>query len=72
MTLTEAADRIESIAEGPESNSSQFSACKTASKLSKDKVFNLAAYLKYNFGPCLQGMTDADWMKEAEVILYAE
>jgi hypothetical protein len=38
-------------------------------KLSKDPVFNLAAWLMYNFGPCLHGETESDWIDSAKQIL---
>ena len=41
---------------------------RAAKKLSKDNLFNLAAYLRYNFGPCLSGETDSDWLFTAKEI----
>lgn len=40
-----------------------------ARRLSKNPVFNIAAWMKYNFGGCLAGETDADWLQSAKDVL---
>lgn len=44
-------------------------AAKEVNSLSADKQLNLAAYLKYSFGPLCRGMEDGDWLREADTIL---
>ncbi len=38
---------------------------RTAGRLSNDPVFNAAAWMRYAFGPCLDGETDSGWLQSA-------
>lgn len=36
--------------------------------LSPDSIRNMASYLKYTYGHQFSGMTDEDWLNEADVV----
>ena len=42
---------------------------RTARKQSKDPVFNIAAWLMFNYGPLYTGEEEADWIRAAKDIL---
>jgi hypothetical protein len=74
MTLTEAAAVINKASENwifeKGKKESIFSlTIRKSRKLSKDPVFNLAAWLMYNFGPCLEGESESDWVDTAKQII---
>lgn len=37
--------------------------------LTRDHKFNVASFLKYNYGHALAGMTDDEWLLEADAML---
>jgi hypothetical protein len=75
MTVTEGADKINAAGCEWINANSRYSietiTRRAAKGLSKNSIFNLAAYLKYEF-PSMTGMEDADWLdsaKQAQKIL---
>jgi hypothetical protein len=75
MTVTEGAAIIDAVGDswiGSKSKLSIYTVTRrAANKLSKNRIFNLAAYLKYDFS-YLEGVNDFDWIqtaKEAQKIL---
>jgi len=70
-TVTEAAKEIEKIADDWIVSKSRLSITTVttgaARQQSKDPIFNLAAFLKYNF-PNLSGESDGDWIDTANQI----
>ena len=74
MTVTEAAAILSQKADEWNGKGSIYNVIwKAVRKLSNDRVFNLAAYMKYSYGPCLHGEADEDWIDEArEVLRFAD
>lgn len=72
ISVTSAAKKIGQIAsDWVLSNSTESIAnvtIKAAKKLSNDPIFNLAAFMKYNFGPCISSESDSDWLDSAKQI----
>jgi len=64
LTVTEAAWLIETMSlynEGAEDI--EYAIRNFTKGLSNDPVFNVAAWMKYNFGPCLYGEDDDSWIE---------
>lgn len=64
MTVTEGSERLDFAGIAPDIDIASW-----ARTLSDDSRFNLAAYLKYSFGVLCSGMTDEDWILEADTVL---
>ena len=41
----------------------------TIRTLTRNRTFNVASFLKYNYGHALFGMTDDEWLLEADAML---
>lgn len=66
MTVTEAAEILSADAE------KDVPLRESIKRIPNVGYFRLAAYLKYNYGACLKGMTqDEDWLQEART-LYSD
>lgn len=69
-TVTEAANFIQQVSETWDGKGSIYALCvRAVRRQSKDPVFNLAAWLLFNYGPSCNGETEAAWIKSAKTIL---
>lgn len=73
-TLTEAANQIqrvtfELIGTVRSDKAFYLGIARAAKQVSKNPVFNVAAYLKFNFGSNLSGMTNQDWLDTAKTLI---
>lgn len=69
LSVTEGAAKIEAVVEAVDiKDHNSGIAVKAAKMLSKDKTFNLAAYLKWDMCP-VSGATDDDWIYTAELCM---
>ena len=73
LTVSEAAGTLDQSADGwlndsRTTESITSAVIRASKKLSKDPIFNLAAYMRWNYGGCLRGETDADWLENAKNI----
>ena len=73
MTLKEAAQFINDVGEswiGLKSTRTIYDVSADAAvHCSNDEIFNVAAYLKSNYGHMHEGLLDSEWMDEAEAIV---
>lgn len=70
LTVTEAGAIIDEAMEkwtsAPLKESASALTRRQAKRMSKDPIFNAAAWMKYNFGSALSGETDQDWIRSAQ------
>lgn len=73
MTLKDAAKFISDVGEswiGLKSTRTIYDvSADAASHCSSDEIFNVAAYLKANYGCLNENMLDSEWMDEAEAVI---
>jgi hypothetical protein len=69
-TLAEAAEIISQKSEEWDGEGSIYAlSVREARKQSKDSVFNIAAWLMFNYGPLYSGETEDEWVQAAKDIL---
>jgi hypothetical protein len=69
-TVTEAAAVLDEVCQNWNGKGSVYAlTVRTARRQFKGPIFNIAAWLKFNYGPLYSGETEADWIRSAKDVL---